>query len=109
MRSWATAVKSLPRTWLMSVAVRKSPWREVEISAPRLWDSRSWSASRAWKTQKLGWAGLRSMRQLRPSENWNWQRGVMVVLVVSVILDASFFELMRDWKCEKQIPRLRSG
>jgi hypothetical protein len=38
----------------MSVAVRKSPWREAEISEPRRWDSRSWSSCLAWKAQKEG-------------------------------------------------------
>jgi hypothetical protein len=40
IRFCATAMKSLPRTWLMSVAVRKSPLREAEISPPSCWDSR---------------------------------------------------------------------
>jgi hypothetical protein len=40
----------------------------VEISSPRRCDSRSSSSCLAWKAQKREWAGLRNMRQLRPSE-----------------------------------------
>jgi hypothetical protein len=40
IRFCAMAMKSLPRTWLMPVAVRKSPLREAEISSPSCWDSR---------------------------------------------------------------------
>src|SRR5580698_3627855 len=86
MRFWATAMKSLPRTWLMSVAVRKSPWREAEISPPRRWDSMRWSSWRAWNAQKDRWAGLRNMRQQRSSENWNWQRGAMPVVEFSFVM-----------------------
>src|SRR5260370_27093745 len=74
MRFWAVAVKSLPRTKLMSVAVMNWPVREAESSAPRRWDSRSCISSRAWKGQRAGWALQRSMRQRRPSEVSNWQR-----------------------------------
>src|SRR5216684_3896215 len=74
MRFWAVAVKSLPRTKLMSVAVMNWPVREAESSAPRRWDSRSCISSRAWKRQRVGWALQRSMRQRRPSEVSNWQR-----------------------------------
>src|SRR6266436_5253289 len=74
MRFWAVAVKSLPRTKLMSVAVMNWPVREAESSAPRRWDSRSCISSRAWKRQRAGWALQRSMRQRRPSEVSNWQR-----------------------------------
>src|SRR5712692_5046385 len=74
MRFWAVAVKSLPRTKLMSVAVMNWPVREAESSAPRHWDSRSCISSRAWKRQRVGWALQRSMRQRRPSEVSNWQR-----------------------------------
>src|SRR5258708_38380553 len=74
MRFWARAVKSLPRTKLMLVAVMKSPLMEEAISEPRRWDSRSCISSRAWKRQRVGWPLWRSMRQRRPSEVSDWQR-----------------------------------
>src|SRR5216684_6924322 len=69
MRFSARAVKTLPRTWFMSVTVLSLPDREAN-SAARLSDSRSCCSSRAWKTQRVGWSFLRSMRQERPSVNW---------------------------------------
>src|ERR1700722_7418421 len=39
------------------------------------------------------------MRQLRPSENWNWQRGVLQVLGFVLAMRGSFFE-MGNAKCE---------
>src|SRR5579859_7311146 len=89
IRSWATAMKSLPRTWLMSIAVRKSPWRDAEISPPRRWDSRSWSSWRAWKAQKEEWSGLRNIRQRRPSENRNWQRVATPVPEFVLVMERS--------------------
>src|SRR6266852_1570768 len=74
MRFWARAVKSLPRTKLISVAVMNSPVMEEAISEPRRSDSRSCISSWAWKRQKAGWPLWRSMRQRRPSEVSNWQR-----------------------------------
>jgi hypothetical protein len=41
---------------------------EAEISPPSRWDSRSCSCCLAWKAQKKEWAGLRNIRQQRPSE-----------------------------------------
>src|SRR5205823_2172862 len=73
-RFWAMALKSLPRTKLMSVAVMKPPVREAASSEPRRSDSRSWRSARAWKTQSAGWSAWRNMRQARPSAKENWQR-----------------------------------
>src|SRR5260221_10169706 len=69
MRFSARAVKTLPRTWFMSVTVLSLPEREAN-SAASLSDSRSCCSSRAWKMQRVGCPFLRSMRQERPSENW---------------------------------------
>src|SRR5258706_13011582 len=68
MRFSARAVKTLPRTWFMSVTVLSLPEREAN-SAASLSDSRSCCSSRAWKMQRVGWSFLRSMRQERPSAN----------------------------------------
>jgi hypothetical protein len=87
-----------------SVAVRKLPWRDVETSSPRRWDSMRWSSWRAWKAQKEEWAGLRSMWQQRSSENWNRQRGAMLVLGLLFVMEASWsgFVLMRTAKLENR-------
>src|SRR6266404_5393253 len=69
MRFSARAVKTLPRTWFMSVTVLSLPEREAN-SAASLSDSSCCCSSRAWKMQREGWPFLRSMRQERPSENW---------------------------------------
>src|SRR6266404_7510571 len=69
MRFSARAVKTLPRTWFMSVTVLSLPEREAN-SAASFSDSRRWCSSRAWWMQKEGWPFLRSMRQVRPSEVW---------------------------------------
>src|SRR5882762_9861637 len=69
MRFSASAVKTLPRTWFMSVMVLSLPEREAN-SAASFSDSRSCCSSRAWKMQRVGWPFLRDMRQERPSENW---------------------------------------
>src|SRR5882757_8448761 len=69
MRFSARAVKTLPRTWFMSVIVLSLPEREAN-SAASFSDSRRCSSSRAWWMQKEGWPFLRSMRQVRPSEVW---------------------------------------
>src|SRR5258705_9678049 len=72
MRFSASAVKTLPRTWFMSVTVLSLPEREAN-SAANFSDSRRCCSSRAWWMQKEGWPFLRSMRQVRPSENWRRQ------------------------------------
>src|SRR6267142_1470760 len=69
MRFSARAVKTLPRTWFMSVTVLSLPDSEAN-SAASFSDSRRCCSSRAWWMQKEGWPFLRSMRQVRPSENW---------------------------------------
>src|SRR5712671_7669147 len=69
MRFSARAVKTLPRTWFMSVTVLSLPDREAN-SAASFSDSRRWCSSRAWWMQKEEWPFLRSMRQVRPSEVW---------------------------------------
>src|SRR6266852_5501619 len=69
MRFSARAVKTLPRTWFMSVTVLSLPEREAN-SAASLSDSRSCCSSRAWKMQRVEWPFLRIMRQERPSVNW---------------------------------------
>src|SRR6266478_2835035 len=74
MRFWAMALKSLPRTKLMSVAVMKRPVRVVASSEPRRSDSTIWRSARAWKTQRDGWSCWRNIRQVRPSAKENWQR-----------------------------------
>ena len=53
----------------MSVTVLSLPEREAN-SAASFSDSRRCCSSRAWWMQKEGWPFLRSMRQVRPSENW---------------------------------------
>jgi len=64
---FSEAVKTLPRTWFMSVTVLSLPEREAN-SAASFSDSRRCSSSRAWWMQKEEWPFLRSMRQVRPSE-----------------------------------------
>src|SRR5712671_6605148 len=69
MRFSARAVKTLPRTWFMSVTVLSLPEREAN-SAASFSDSRRCCSSWAWWMQKEEWPFLRSMRQVRPSEVW---------------------------------------
>src|SRR5258708_23903048 len=69
MRFSARAMKTLPRTWFMSVTVLSLPEREAN-SAASFSDSRRCCSSRAWWMQKEEWPFLRSMGQVRRSEVW---------------------------------------
>ena len=59
-----------------------------------------WSSWRAWKAQKDGWSGLRNMRQQRSSENWNRQRGAMLVLEFSFVMGTSWEWIFANAKYE---------
>src|SRR6266849_10697406 len=95
MRFSARAVKTLPRTWFMSVTVLSLPEREAN-SAASFSDSRSCCSSRAWKMQRVGWPFLRDMRQERPSVNWRRH------LLLFGSGESDFIEnLKREWICHR--------
>src|SRR5216684_1921914 len=99
MRFSARAVKTLPRTWFMSVMVLSLPDREAN-SAASLSDSRSCCSSRAWKIQSEGWPFLRDMRQERPSVNWRRH-----LLVLESNGSEFIGSLWKEWICPPEAGR----
>src|SRR6266403_566176 len=96
MRFSAKAVKTLPRTWFMSVTVLSLPEREAN-SAASFSDSRRCCSSRAWWMQKEEWPFLRSMRQVQPSEVW--RRHLL-------LFGSSESEFIGNLKRERNLPHL---
>src|SRR5713226_9319436 len=103
MRFSARAVKTLPRTWFMSVTVLSLPEREAN-SAASFSDSRSCCSSRAWKTQRVGWSFLRDMRQERPSVNWRRH----LLLFGSGESDC-IGNLWKEWICHRDTETANDG
>src|SRR5271168_1679823 len=83
MRPVATWEKSLPRTKLMAMGLRKLPPR-ARSSAPISAEDWSWRSSRWWKRQSSPVVLWRSMRQRRPSANWKLQRDFELCVFVVV-------------------------
>src|ERR1700692_280176 len=100
MRFSARAVKTLPRTWFMSVTVLRLPEREAN-SAASFSVSRSCCSSRAWKMQRVSWPFLRGMRQERPSGNL--RRDLFLESRESEFIG----DLWKEWICPPEAGRHR--
>src|SRR5258708_4547517 len=103
MRFSARAMKTLPRTWFMSVTVLSLPEREAN-SAASFSDSRRCCSSRAWWMQKEEWPFLRSMRQVRPAEDSGGH------LLLFGLKGGEFnWNLKRRWDCHRDTESTETG
>src|SRR5713101_28696 len=92
MRSAAQSLKTLPRAWLMSLAVRKSPEMLASCLATDS-ASRICCSCRAWKGQRQRCDSMRSMRHWWPRALVKRQRSDSAGDCGSVELTALFFML----------------